>query len=126
MSPAAIFSVFLGGGLGSLGRYAVSTWIDARWLAASPYPWGIFVVNAAGCFLFGWFYSFSEGRDWIGDTLRLAVFAGFLGGFTTFSTFSWQTLELLRTGHLLAAAVNVAGSVAVGLIALWGGIASGR
>lgn len=125
-SPLAILAIFLGGGLGSLCRYGASYWIDARWLAASPYPWGIFVVNATGCFLFGWLYAFSESREWFGEVAKVAVFAGFLGGLTTFSTFSWQTLDLIRTGHLAAACLNGGGSVVLGLFAVWAGLAAGR
>ena len=121
----AIFALMLGGSFGALSRWGIHYWVDSR-LAQGPFPWGIFVVNLLGCFLFGWLFALFENRSWFSDTIQLAVFTGFLGSFTTFSTFGWNTLELLRTGHLGMAMLNVAASVVGGVFAVWAGWSLGR
>jgi len=122
----AIACLMLGGSLGALVRWALHGWIDARWGAHAAFPWGILVVNVAGCFLFGWLFTVFENRAWFSDAVQLAIFTGFLGSFTTFSTFGWNTLELLRTGHAGLAFGNVAASVLLGLGAAWAGLLLGR
>jgi len=111
----------LGGSLGAVARWLVQQAVDQRWPAAGPFPLGILVVNGIGCFAFGLLFGWMDGRAWAGESLRLAIFTGFLGSFTTFATFGWNTLELLRQGQMLLAGANVLGSVALGLVAVWGG-----
>ena len=111
--------------MGALSRWGIHYWIDSK-LTQGPFPWGIFVVNLTGCFLFGWLFALFENRSWFSDTVQLAVFTGFLGSFTTFSTFGWNTLELLRTGHIGMALMNVAASVVGGVLAVWAGWSVGR
>lgn len=122
----AIASLMLGGSLGALSRWGLHYWIDAKWGAHTPFPWGIIVCNVLGCFLFGWLFTWFENKEWFSNALQLAVFTGFLGSFTTFSTFSWNTLDLIRFGHLGLAILNVGTSLVLGLIAVWGGMMLGR
>ncbi len=116
----------LGGALGAVARWALGLWVDARFTPGLAFPWGILVVNVLGCFLFGWLFARFETRDFGSDWLRMAVFTGFLGSFTTFSTFGWNSFDLLRSGQAALALGNVAASVLLGLGAVWAGFAAGR
>ncbi len=121
-----LLPLVVGGSLGSVARWGLQRWIDGRAASTVAFPWGILAVNVLGCLCFGWLYSRFEGRAWVSEPLRLAVFTGFLGSFTTFSTFGWNTLELLRGGQAGLAFANVAASLALGLGAVWTGFALGR
>jgi fluoride exporter len=109
--------VALGGATGTVARYLLA-------LAALPIsgslPWGTILINIVGSFIIGFFgtLTLSQGRYPVPETLRLFVMVGICGGFTTFSSFSLQTLDLLRAGALGRAAFNVAGSVALCLAAV--------
>jgi fluoride exporter len=117
--------VALGGALGSVARYACST-AAARWLGAG-FPYGTLFVNVAGSFATGLLAALvsSEGRPSLGADARAFVLVGVLGGFTTFSSFSFETLELARGGALGAAGTNVALSVVLCLFAAWLGFVAG-
>jgi len=108
--------IALGGALGSVARYACSV-AAARWLGAA-FPWGTLFVNVAGSFAIGLLASLiaADGRPLLGADARAFVTIGVLGGFTTFSSFSLETLELARGGALGAAALNVGFSVALCLV----------
>jgi CrcB protein len=116
--------VALGGALGSVARYSVSLGA-ARWLGAA-FPWGTLVVNVAGSFAIGLLAALmtADGRPALGDGARAFVMIGVLGGFTTFSSFSLETLNLVRTGALGAAAANAGLSLALCLGGVWLGFAS--
>ncbi|HQZ27433.1 MAG TPA: fluoride efflux transporter CrcB [Verrucomicrobiales bacterium] len=122
----ALLPLVVGGSLGAVSRWGLHQWIDTRAGANSPFPWGILIVNVGGCFLFGWLFAYCEGKAWSTEAVRLALFTGFLGSFTTFSTFGWNTLELLRTGAIGLAIANVGASVLLGLLAVWAGFLLGR
>jgi len=122
----ALASLAIGGSAGALARWGLHYWIDVRWGHATSFPWGVLTVNVLGCFLFGWLFVVFEEREWFSDAAQLAVFTGFLGSFTTFSTFGWNTLELLRTGQVGQAIAYVGASVVLGLLAVWAGFALGR
>ncbi len=111
----------LGGAIGAVSRWGLHYWIDSRF-SQSPFPWGILLVNVIGCFMFGWLFTLFENRAWFSDVVQLAIFTGFLGSFTTFSTFGWNTLELLRNGQAALAIGNIAASVVLGLLAVWAGL----
>jgi fluoride exporter len=114
MVPAVIA---LGGALGSVARYLVAGLVHRY---ASPYfPYGTFVVNVAGCLLFGAIFGLSEQRFVVGPTMRAFLLIGVLGGFTTFSSFTFETFQLLRDGEFLLAAANSVGQVVIGLAAFW-------
>jgi CrcB protein len=108
-----------GGALGSVARFGVGE-ATAR-LAGTSFPWGTLVVNVAGSFVIGFFATAtSPGGRWpVGSEGRHFFMTGLLGGFTTFSSFSLQTLGLMRDGDWLRAGGNVAGSVVLCLIAVW-------
>ena len=122
----AVASLMLGGSIGALSRWGLHYWIDSRVASQSPFPWGILLVNTLGCFLFGWLFVVFENRAWFTDSVQLAVFTGFLGSFTTFSTFSWNTLELMRNGQAGLALLNVGASVLLGMVAVWAGFSLAR
>lgn len=111
-----------GGALGSLARWLVAEWIAAMpWAAGFPY--GTLLVNVAGSLGIGIFSELLlEGGLWNpGSGVRALIFAGIFGGFTTFSSFSLQTLALMRSGQVLLAGVNILASVALCLAAVWVG-----
>jgi CrcB protein len=108
-----ILVLALGATLGAAARYYVTLWMTARFGAAFPY--GTLLINVLGSFLLGAFVTLSSEWSAIGPELRLLVATGFCGSFTTFSTFSNETLFLLTSGHYIGAVVNVVGSVLLGL-----------
>jgi CrcB protein len=112
-----IVYVALGGAVGSLARYYVGVWVTNATGARSP---GTFVVNIVGSFLIGLFLVASAERSW-SNALVLLVAVGFLGGFTTFSTFTWQTYQLVESGESNRAILNIGASLIVGLLAVWAG-----
>ena len=109
-----------GGALGSLARWLVTEWIAVMPWAAG-FPFGTLMVNVAGSFGIGIFSELLlEGRIWhVSSSVHAFVFVGIFGGFTTFSSFSLQTLALLRTGQVVLGGVNILASVAVCLFAVW-------
>jgi len=112
-----------GGVIGTLCRYVFSTWVDER--SHSSFPYGTLAVNLAGCFLAGLLFPTFE-RAAIPVEMRLAVFTGFLGGFTTFSAYGLQTMVLVDGGMMSMAALNVVASNAAGLLMVWLGNMAGR
>ena len=114
--------IALGGMLGTLCRYGLATWVEQR--ALSQFPYGTVVINLAGCFVAGLLFPLFEQAS-IAPEWRLAVFTGFLGGFTTFSAYGLQTV-VLADGLLWMAALNVLVSNAAGLALVWIGISLSR
>lgn len=122
MNPTLLLAVAAGGAIGSVGRYLIS----AVWLpAAGPHamPWGTLLVNTAGSFLYGLLFAVLTQYLPHGGTLRVALLAGFLGGFTTFSSFSFESVRLIQEGQPLLAIVYVLASVLSCLLAVWLGLA---
>lgn len=105
--------VAVGGALGSMARYGISH--AAGLLLPTSFPYGTFLVNAIGCFVFGLIVGFAEGRGTLTPGARLFWLVGVLGGFTTFSSYAYDTVALARGGSLPLAFVNTAGQVVVGL-----------
>ena len=119
-----VVAVFIGGGIGATFRF---------WLGGTVYrfmgtdfPYGTLLVNVLGCFVIGFLMSAFEERFVIQPTLRIFLTIGILGGFTTFSTFSFETIELLREGSYLRGSANVMSSVFLALGATWLGSVLGR
>ncbi len=108
--------VAAGGALGSVLRWAVTIGV-ARAMRSPTFPWGTLCVNLAGSLVIGALLGLATDRGALSDSARLLLVTGVLGGFTTFSAFSWEALALLRAGHAGAAAGYVAGSVLGGLAA---------
>lgn len=113
-----------GSALGGVARYWLSG-VVARF-AGETFPWGTLLVNVSGSLLIGIIAALtaSEGRFFIGSTSRLALMAGLLGGYTTFSSFSLQTLALLQDGDWWRAGANIVLSVVLCLFAVWIGYAA--
>ena len=115
-----------GGALGSMARFGVSEWIVAR--HASPFPYAVLIVNATGSFVIGVLAAtVGPGGRWAAsEGVRLFLLVGICGGYTTFSSFSLQTFDLLRKGAPLLAGWNILGSVAVCLGAVALGHSTGQ
>lgn len=113
------FMVALGSALGGVARVALSGGIYRRW--GTTFPWGTLVVNLAGCFLIGIFFSWAEVRLRLSPGARLFLMAGFCGGFTTFSTFALETFQLLKAGSLPAALFYVLASTVMGIAFFFAG-----
>jgi CrcB protein len=118
------FSVYLviglGGALGAIARYVLSSWIYQKYFYT--FPWGTFVVNMLGCFVLGIVYVLGVENLVTSPNTRLFISVGFLGAFTTFSTLSLETLNLIKSGEIIVAVLNGLGSLLVGLIAVWLGM----
>lgn len=126
-----LLAIFVGGGLGSLGRYLLQGLVQARvaagargWMAL--FPWGTLAVNLSGCLAIGLFAGLFEQRWLARPELRTFLLVGVLGGFTTFSTFGFETWSLARGGGWLLAAGNALASVALGYLGVALGAALAR
>jgi CrcB protein len=120
-----VLLVGVGGFLGSSARYLAGGVVH-RYLPSS-FPYGTFLINVTGCLAIGFLGVLAEERGSLGPEGRLFWMIGVVGGYTTFSTFGYETLSLLRDGRLGAALFNAAGQVLIGLAAVWiGAIAAGR
>ena len=113
-----ILLVGLGGALGSIARYLVSLWVQAATQSVN-FPFGTLTVNLVGCFVIGFLGELAESRGIFTSEMRLLVFIGLLGGFTTFSSFGNDTLNLARSGQMFNALGNVFANVVFGLALVW-------
>jgi CrcB protein len=111
--------VALGGALGTTGRYWLSG-VVAR-MVGETFPWGTLLINVTGSFIIGFFGALTgpDGRVFVGSTARQFVMIGICGGYTTFSSFSLQTLNLLHDGEWFWAGANIVLSVALCLLGVW-------
>jgi CrcB protein len=109
--------VAAGGAMGSLGRYLMAGWVNLH-APSGVFPWGTFVVNVLGCAVGGVIAVWSDQGQWLSPTARLFLFTGILGGFTTFSAFGLETLQLLRSGETSCALLYASGSVLAGVAAM--------
>jgi CrcB protein len=114
-----------GGFVGSALRY-VTSGLAQRILPAAMFPVGTLVVNVLGCFLIGYGNGLASVRQMFSPNARVFLFIGLLGGFTTFSTFGYETLTLARDSQEMRALVNVGLSVVLGLAAVWFGYSLSR
>ena len=119
MSIRDLLFVAGGGALGAVARYGVS--VLCIEILGNRFPWGTLVVNILGCFLLGWLLQSATINTTISDAIKLTVGTGFLGGFTTFSAFSIQTIQAWQRSPVIGLA-NVAANVIVGLLAAVAGI----
>ena len=118
-----VLAVGLGGFVGAVARYLLATWVAAR--LGTLFPYGTFIINVTGCFILGFIMGAIE-QNTLSPAMRLPVAVGFVGAYTTFSTYSYETLRLVETGALAAAAINVLASNVVGLVSGLAGLAVGR
>jgi len=118
--------VGLGGFLGANARYWLGGWIQARWGAS--FPWSTFVINITGSFILGLFVTLITERFVLRHALtyRLIIAIGFVGAYTTFSTFEYETLALVTTSAWARAFGNAFGSLIAGFLAVWLGVILGR
>jgi CrcB protein len=117
-----VLLVGAGGLIGSVTRYQVGVWVQSV-SGNSTIPYGTLTVNVVGCLLIGLVAGLAETRQFLGEGTRALVVVGLLGGFTTFSAFGYETIAMLRDGHVVAAGANVGLQVALGLAAVWIGFA---
>lgn len=122
MKTAATIAIFCAGG--GLTRYYLSGWVYS--LLGKAFPYGTFVVNVIGAYCIGLIMELGMRSTVIPDTLRLGLTIGFMGGLTTFSTFSYETFTLLEDGQLGLAFTNIMASVLVCLLFTWLGIITAR
>ena len=115
-----ILLVGLGGGLGAIARYFLSAYVQ-HLTPTAPFPLGTLVVNVLGCLMIGLLAYLADLRNLFTPELRLLAFTGFLGGFTTFSTFGNETTLLLAEGKNGSALANVSLHIGLGLGAVWAG-----
>jgi len=114
----------LAGGGGTLARYALSGLV-LRWHDGG-FPWGTLAVNVLGALVFGIIWALAEKRIAVSPELRTVVLVGFLGGFTMFATFAFETVETMRNGDWWTAAANLAAQNGLGIAALYAGLSVGR
>lgn len=114
----------LGGSLGTLARYGLSSFIQQA--HGGEFPLGTLLVNISGCFVIGFLMEIFQARRWGTPEVRGFMTVGFLGAFTTFSTFSYETNSLLRDGQWRMGTVNMAASIILGLAAIEIGAATAR
>ncbi len=124
MKLGLVALVFLGGGIGSVLRYALSTGLQRT--SAGPFPVGTFSVNVLGCFAVGLVGALGLERAALSPEARVFLRVGVLGGFTTFSSFAWETLGLLSVRDVVKTTLYVGGSVFLGLLGAWLGRLLGR
>src|SRR5690242_8514917 len=115
------FWIAVGSALGGMARYWCSG-VVAR-LIGETFPWGTLIINVTGSFIIGLFAALTgpDGRIFVASTGRQFVMIGICGGYTTFSSFSLQTLNLINDGEWLYAGANIIGSVVLCLVAVWAG-----
>jgi CrcB protein len=122
LGPSAALYVWIavGSGIGGAARFWC-TEMSARLLGGEAFPWGILLVNVAGSLVIGFFFTYSgpDGRLHVSTTTRQFVMTGLCGGYTTFSAFSLDTLNLMRDGRIFAAGANVVLSLALCLLFAW-------
>src|SRR5690349_24647634 len=97
------------GFLGANARYLLGGWIASRFGAAFPY--GTYIINLTGSFILGFFLAFAEDRAWVAPSVRLLFAVGFVGAYTTFSTFEYEAVRLLQERELLLGGAYVIGSL---------------
>ena len=119
-----ILAVALGGAIGSVARYGLDRLIQRRSFAV--FPWSTFTINATGCLLIGLVIATLVDRHQTPAWLRVGLVMGVLGGYTTFSTFAQETLDLIEEGRLDIGALYAFGSLTVGVAAVFVGVQIGR
>ena len=111
--------IAIGGAVGAIARYWVGSEVSSR--MGTKFPYGTFVINVSACIIIGFSITYLGMRVEINPAWRFLIPIGFVGAYSTFSTYEWETFSSLRTGAFLIAALYVVGSLLAGLIAVWGG-----
>jgi fluoride exporter len=113
------FLIAMGGALGSVARFWVGSTISGR--IGARFPYGTFVVNLTACVIIGFTLTYMGKRVDLSPAWRYFIPIGFIGAYSTFSTYEWETLSTIRSGAFMLAALYAVGSLLCGLIAVWGG-----
>ena len=113
------FLIALGGALGSMARYWVGSTVASR--MGTKFPYGTFVINITACLIIGFTLTLFARRVDINPSWRFLVPVGFIGAYSTFSTYEWETLSTLRSGAFLLGSLYAVSSLILGLAAVWGG-----
>ena len=116
--------VFLGGGIGAATRYWMSGWVHER--LGSAFPYGTLAVNIVGCFIIGLVMGSMQERFLAHPSLRVFLTIGILGGFTTFSSFSYETIAMLKDGEFAYASLNIVASLLCCIMGTWIGLIAGK
>lgn len=119
-----ILWVALGGALGAVARYAVGVWVYER--VGTRFPYGTLVANVTGCFLIGLVLTVVDAHVEINPGWRYAIPVGFIGSYTTFSTFEYETLHAMQNGQMATAFLYFGTSLLMGLVGVWLGMQCGR
>ena len=117
----SLLFVGIGGGIGSIFRYVLSFFVARN--VPLVFPLGTFLVNCSGCFLIGVFYAWASKYSWFNEEWRLFLITGICGGYTTFSTFSYDGYILLKSGSYTSFLFYAVGTVLLGLLATFAGVA---
>ena len=118
VSISTLLYVALGGALGSVSRFLLGTWTQTV-SKSIDFPYGTLAVNLIGCFVIGFLSQLVETRGMFTSEARMLMFIGVLGGFTTFSSFGNETINLLRDGETINALANIGANVILGLALVW-------
>ncbi len=124
ISIAQAIAIMFGGGLGALMRYIVSSFVMEK--TGAQFPYGTMTVNVLGSFAMGFLAMLLVERIGLDPLIRLTLFVGFLGAFTTFSTFSMETFNLFEQGQHLRALLNMLLNVSLCVLAVWLGVIAGK
>lgn len=116
--------IFIGGGLGSVTRFGLGKWISS-W-HTSTFPYGTLGVNVIACLVLGWIIGLADHKNLLSDSTRLFWTVGFCGGFSTFSTFSAETISLVQSGLHVSGAFYILASVVLCLLATYAGLYLGE
>ncbi len=113
----AVLLIGLAGAAGAISRYGLGLWAQRQW--GSNFAFGTLLVNVLGCLVLGFILELDSQSDWVNTSARLFLAVGFLGAFTTFSTFGFETLKYLQEGSHSLAFLNIAANLVLGLLAVW-------
>jgi len=113
--------IAVGGALGSIARYWVGSTVSDRF--GTKFPYGTFVINMTACVIIGFALTYLGERAELSSAWRFLIPVGFVGAYSTFSTYEWETLSNFRSGAFLIAALYSVGSLLLGLVAVWCGSA---
>jgi fluoride exporter len=113
------FYIAVGGSLGSIARYWVGANVSGR--LGTRFPYGTFVINITACAIIGFALTYLGRHVELSSAWRFLIPVGFVGAYSTFSTYEWETLSTLRSGAFMLAALYAVGSLLLGLVAVWGG-----
>jgi fluoride exporter len=111
--------IAVGGALGSIARYWVGSTVSGR--LGIKFPYGTFVINITACVIIGFALTYLGRRAELNPAWRFLIPVGFVGAYSTFSTYEWETLSTLRSGAFFAGILYAVGSLLLGLLAVWGG-----